>query len=190
MKVRESGMPEQEVWASFFDVSGILSKMEIDSDVHDLIEIGFGYGTFTIPAAQRISGTIYAFDIEQEMAVVAGKEIRANGINNVHLEIRDVLEQGTGLEEAQIDYIMLFNILHLENPEVLLQEAFRVLKPGGKVGVIHWRSDISTPRGPDLDIRPTPEDILDQFKTLPFAIHKLPFVIEPYHIGLIASKEM
>ena len=52
---------------------------------------------------------------------------------------------------------MLFNILHIENPVRLLQEALRVLSPGGTVGIIHWRCDIPTPRGPSLDIRPTPE---------------------------------
>ena len=50
---------------------------------------------------------------------------------------------------------MLSNILHLENPLRLLREAYRVLAPGEEVVVIHWRSDISIPRGPSLAIRPT-----------------------------------
>lgn len=39
----------------------------------------------------------------------------------------------------------------------LLREAHRILVPEGKVGIIHWRSDVRTPRGPPLDIRPTPD---------------------------------
>jgi hypothetical protein len=38
----------------------------------------------------------------------------------------------------------------------LLREARRALVPGGRVGIIHWRTDIPTPRGPTPDIRPTP----------------------------------
>jgi hypothetical protein len=47
--------------------------------------------------------------------------------------------------------------LHIENPVALLREAFRILAPGGKAAVIHWRGDIPTPRGPSAPIRPTAE---------------------------------
>jgi len=189
MKIRDSGMPDDKIWASFFNVPFILSEMGINSSIHDLAEIGFGYGTFTIPAAQRISGTLYAFDIEQEMADVTSKKIRRRGINNVRLQIRDIVENGTGFKEGLVDYVMLFNILHLKNPEVLLNEAYRVLKPGGKAGIIHWRSDIPTPRGPDLSIRPTPQEIIEWAAELPFVLHKAPFILKHYHFGLIISKQ-
>jgi ubiquinone/menaquinone biosynthesis C-methylase UbiE len=52
---------------------------------------------------------------------------------------------------------MIYNLLHIEQPVALLKEAHRVLERGGKVSVIHWRSDLPTPRGPSLAIRPTPE---------------------------------
>lgn len=40
---------------------------------------------------------------------------------------------------------------------MLLHEAYRSLQDGGLLSIIHWRSDIPTPRGPSLAIRPTPE---------------------------------
>ena len=52
---------------------------------------------------------------------------------------------------------MVYSLLHLEEPVTLLQEAWRVLQPGGRLSVMHWRRDIPTPRGPSLDIRPSPE---------------------------------
>jgi cyclopropane fatty-acyl-phospholipid synthase-like methyltransferase len=40
--------------------------MQINKDVNNLMEVGCGYGTFTIPAAKRISGRLLAVDIEKE----------------------------------------------------------------------------------------------------------------------------
>ena len=104
------------------------------------------------------------------------------------LEKRDILSQTCGLPENSIDYVMLFNILHHDSPLEFINEAYRILKPKGKIGIIHWRSDISTPRGPDLNIRPKPEQITNWFDQQKFRIDKQPFIIEPYHFGLIISK--
>jgi len=67
VKVRDSGMPEQECWESLFNVSLILDKMEINQDINSLVEFGCGYGTFTLLSAKRINGNIIAMDIEDQM---------------------------------------------------------------------------------------------------------------------------
>ena len=59
------------------------------------------------------------------------------------------------MADGQAEYAMLFNILQIEEPMRLLREAYRALAPGGKAGIIHWRNDIETPRGPSMRIRPT-----------------------------------
>jgi len=69
-----------------------------------------------------------------------------------------------------------------------INETYLILKPKGKIGIIHWRSDISTPRCPDLNIRPKPEQITSWFDKQKFRIVKQPFIIEPYHFGLIILK--
>ena len=53
MKVRDSGMPAEDLWASFFNVDLILSELHINSEVNDLVEVGCGYGTFTIPVSKK-----------------------------------------------------------------------------------------------------------------------------------------
>ena len=188
MKVRDSGMPDEKLWNSFFDTKLILSKLQIDSQINNLVEIGCGYGTFTIAAARLIKGNLFAFDIENEMINCLKEKLSNLKINNVITEQRDVLEQTTGLADNSVDYVMLFNILHHDRPKDFLDESFRILKQNGKIGIIHWRSDISTPRGPDLSIRPKPEQIIEMIDNKRFNIVKKPFILEPYHYGLVFPK--
>ena len=79
------------------------------------------------------------------------------GVKNVFPVQRDFMVEGIGLPDNSCEYVMLFNLLHAEEPLKILMEAMRVLVPGGKTGVIHWNYDPTTPRGPSLDIRPQPE---------------------------------
>ena len=116
MKVRDSGMPEEKLWNEFFDTDLMLAELQIDTQIVDLVEIGSGYGTFTIPTAKIIRGKLYAFDIEDEMIVNLNQKIQNQQIDNIKLEKRDILAHTTGLPENSIDYVMLFNILHHELP--------------------------------------------------------------------------
>jgi len=189
MKVRDSGMPEESQWNDFFNVDLVLNKLQIDSNVKDLVEIGCGYGTFTIPISKQIRGKLYAFDIEEKMLETVSEKLVNNETDNVILELRDILTQTTGLKDNSVDYVMLFNILHHESPIDFLNESYRILRPGGKIGIIHWRSDIQTPRGPDLSIRPKPEHLINWIDASRFRIDIEPLIIEPYHYGLLISKK-
>jgi SAM-dependent methyltransferase len=156
MKGRESGMPDEDYWATFFDVGSAIGRLlgEMSGDV---VEFGCGYGTFTLPAARHTTGIVTTFDIEPEMVARVRQKASDAGLVNVRVEERDFVTDGTGLPAGSQSHAMIYNLLHLENPLSLLKEARRVLRDGGKLSVMHWRSDIPTPRGPSLDIRPTPE---------------------------------
>jgi SAM-dependent methyltransferase len=159
MKVRDSGMPGQDYWESLFDVTGILDALQVNSSLGDVVEVGCGYGTFTLPVARRIRGTLHAFDIDPAMVASTRQRISQGGAANVRVERRDVLAQGFALPASSVDAVLLFNILHAHNPVQLLRDSAAQVRPGGQLLVIHWRSDVATPRGPDLSIRPTPAQI-------------------------------
>ena len=153
MKIRESGMPEESLWATFFTPEEVLHKLGLPT-AGNVVDFGCGYGTFTIPAAKITSGTVYALDIDPAMVAAT----KAADLPNVEVSCRDFIADGTGLRCGSVAYAMLFNILHSESPDKLLREAYRVLAPGGKLGIIHWNYDPTTPRGPTMDIRPLPNN--------------------------------
>jgi SAM-dependent methyltransferase len=187
MKVRESGMPNAEMWEGFFKPYEILKAMGIDRAVKDAAEFGCGYGTFTIPVAKTISGRVFAMDIEREMVDHVMARAQHERLSNVDCLLRDFIADGTGLGEESVDYVMLFNIMHDERPERIIKEAYRIAKPGGRIGIIHWNYDSSTPRGPPMAIRPKPEQCVE------WAVHaglKLDgrHDLRPYHYGLVFLK--
>jgi ubiquinone/menaquinone biosynthesis C-methylase UbiE len=188
MKVRESGMPDEKTWNSFFQADLVLEELDVNSEVYDLVEIGFGYGTFSIPAAQKISGNLYGFDIDKKMLNALNHKLVKVNIHNVFLEQRDILAQKTNFRKSSVDYVMLYNILHHHSSIDFLDEAHRILKKNGKIGIIHWRTDITTPRGPDVKFRPNPEQLLQLVDKKKFRIEKEPFILKPYHYGFLISK--
>jgi SAM-dependent methyltransferase len=109
--------------------------------------------------ARRISGVLTTFDIDPAMVERMRQRAAQAGVGNVLYVVGDVFADGFG-ESASKDGCLLFNILHCEQPVKLLAEAARVMRPAGSIYVIHWRYDPATPRGPNMEIRPRPEQIL------------------------------
>ncbi|HEY3850253.1 MAG TPA: class I SAM-dependent methyltransferase [Steroidobacteraceae bacterium] len=76
MKIRDSGMPEEQTWENFFDAVLILRRLGFSPNSGDVADFGCGYGTFSIPAAHLTQGTVHAFDIDPEMISATGARAR------------------------------------------------------------------------------------------------------------------
>ncbi|MGA2082229.1 MAG: class I SAM-dependent methyltransferase [Holophaga sp.] len=192
MKARESGMPEEGAWERFFQPQAAVDRLlaPVGGSPAHVVEFGCGYGTFTLPAARRAGGIVTALDIEADAVARVQARAREQGLGNVRVERRDFVAQGSGLEDGTQAHAMVYNLLHLEHPLDLLREAARVLAPRGRISVIHWRSDILTPRGPSLAIRPTPEQCAAWLVEAGFqAVQAVELEdICPYHFGLVAVR--
>jgi SAM-dependent methyltransferase len=146
-----------DAWEKFFDPAAILEALGCLGLHGDAVEFGCGYGTFTVALALRISGIVYAVDIDPWMVKATVARASAAEVRNIVVEQRDFTAAGSGRPDGSMGLALLFNILHIENPVGLLREAHRNLRPGGAAAVIHWRHDIETPRGPPIEIRPRPD---------------------------------
>jgi ubiquinone/menaquinone biosynthesis C-methylase UbiE len=180
-------MPKEEEWTQFFDPVHVLNLLGLKCSIADVADFGCGYGTFTIPAAKIISGKIFAFDIEPKMIEVVEHKAKELSLRNVKTILRDFLSKGSGLKEGSVDFVFLFNILHLEKPESLLKESYRILKVDGRVGIIHWNYSPTTPRGPPMNIRPKPEQCKHWAEAVGFIFEKQ-LDLKPYHYGLVFRK--
>ena len=188
MKVRDSGMPDEATWTAFFDVESVLDRLGLTDPQASIVDLGCGYGTFAMASAARTEGMVHGFDICPTNVEATLEKARSLGLANLSAESRDLVADGTGLPDCTVGYAMLFNILHGEDPMGLLREAHRVLRPRGKVAVTHWVHDATTPRGPDLSIRPRPEQCQAWVRQAGFEL-AIPWVdLPPYHYGVVGRR--
>lgn len=186
MKARESGMPDETMWEGFFTPDATLRKLGLTADAGDVVDFGCGYGTFSIAAARITAGVVHAIDIDPPMVAATKAKSKSAGLSNVRVERRDFVAEGLGNPSSSVGYAMLFNILHAEDPRVLLREAWRVLRVGGALGLMHWRYDASTPRGPSMAIRPRPGQLIEWATSAGFKMGGEGVIdLPPYHYGAI-----
>lgn len=107
----------------------VLNEIEIQPGFH-VLDYGCGTGVFSFAVAKLVgeAGKVYAADI-LPLAVRRVEHIAARkGLSNVEAIRTDCQ---TGLGDESIDLVLLFDIFHdLSDPEAVLAELHRVLKPG------------------------------------------------------------
>ncbi|MCC5875424.1 MAG: class I SAM-dependent methyltransferase [Candidatus Sumerlaeia bacterium] len=189
MKIRDSGMPPEEMWSGFFSPGETLRRLGLSEITGDVVDIGCGYGTFSILAARLVRGKVYALDIEQEMIDAVKRKATEQTIQNLEPIRCDFMTAGSLIPDASVDAVLLFNILHTEDPVSLLREAHRILRTGGMTLVTHWSTDKQTPRGPSLEIRPTAEQCAAWAQEAGLTPSLGPIDLPPHHYGLAFTKQ-
>jgi ubiquinone/menaquinone biosynthesis C-methylase UbiE len=108
----------------------LLREVGIVSGVH-ILDYGCGPGSYIVPLAELVgtAGKIYALDI-QPLAIKEVKNIAARkGIENIETIESDC---NTGLPDNTVNVVLLYDTFHdLSQPDDVLREIHRVLKPGG-----------------------------------------------------------
>jgi len=108
----------------------ILKEVGIKPGFH-VLDYGCGPGSYIMPLAELVgeSGKIYALDIHplaiQRVQDIASKKQLAN--------VETILSDcQTGLPDNTLDAVLLYAAFHhLSDPDVVLKELYRVLKPDG-----------------------------------------------------------
>ncbi len=132
-----------------------------------VFDVGCGNGFFALPAAEIVgsSGSVFGFDLSQDMLDALNSRVEELDINNI--KTFKVSEEGIDFSEikdqinSKADFIIMANILH-EVPELesFLDDYLEWLSDGGRLIIIEWRKK-ETEEGPGIEHRLAPKELYD-----------------------------
>lgn len=104
----------------------ILADLKQD---HTVLEIACGTGIISLAVSHKVH-QVYATDISQAMVDIATTKAKQQEIQNIVFGVQDAYS--LSFEDHTFDVCIIANALHvMQEPEKVLKEVRRVLKPGG-----------------------------------------------------------
>lgn len=157
-KLRKLNNPQRLIDTPPEYVCGKLSQKKPDI----LIEIGAGTAFFSLAFHQQLNAsTTYACDLSATMIRWIEENITPQYPDIIPVQSE---ESSVPLSDEIADLVFMINLHHeLEDQSLVVQEACRLLKPGGEVFIIDWKKE-DMPQGPPVEIRCLPEQIARQLE--------------------------
>lgn len=156
-----------------------------------VVDFGCGAGYSLVPAARFVGaqGRIVGIDVRAAAVDEARRRVELAGVaDRVDVFRADLTRpQASGLPDGWADLVLLVGMLYQSEPQRVLKEAARVVKPSdGSIAVIEWEQ-VATPIGPPSEQRVTKNAVLAAAKAagLLFLSSSAP---SPYQYGLIFSR--
>lgn len=173
----------------FLDPVKIIEQLEI-APGQVVIDFGCGPGYFTLPFAKAVGkdGYVYSLDILPQALETVASKIKNSGIFNVTTKrVNLEKENGSKMDSACADWIILKDILFQNTQkQIIVAEAWRVLKDGGKVIVVEWNMADET-IGPETKLRIAETELKKMFEQQKFSIEK-EINAGSFHYAFVAKK--
>lgn len=132
-----------------------------------LVEVGAGTGFFSEALLDMLPGALcLALDVNPEM--ISWMENNRRTFEDGRLFPRLMKESEIPLDEGSGDFLFMIALHHeLDEPDALLKECRRVLKPGRKIMIADWKKEAGG-FGPPVKIRVEPATAVSQLESAGF----------------------
>jgi SAM-dependent methyltransferase len=124
------------------------------------VEIGAGTAFFSVAFLQKFGpSALYACDLSEVMINWIKENVSSKYPNIIPVKTE---EHTVPLGDGISDLVFMINLHHeLDNPSLSVEEAYRILKPDGKIFIVDWKKK-DMPEGPPAKIRCLPEQVKEQ----------------------------
>ena len=157
-------------------------------------DFGSGSGIYVLHIAEALehSGRVYAIDVQRDLLRRVKNEAQRRGFKNVDVIWTDLERAGSSkLADKTLDLVLISNLLfQVENKSAVLAEAWRILKPAGRLVIIDWADPALSSQGAFPRIGPDRKSVITKEKTMELAERagfelQREFPAGAHHYGLI-----
>ena len=172
--------PDREAWQQpeqIMDALGI-------GDGSVVADLGAGGGWFTVRLAKRVgpNGLVYAEDIQPQMIEAIQRRVQREGLRNVETVLGSA--DHPSLPRERLDAALMVETLYeVEDRQSLLSNVLAALKPGGRLGIVEYKTDGGGP-GPSADQRIAAAEVIRAAEAAGFRLHRQEHSL-PYQYLLI-----
>lgn len=174
----------------FVDPKGVVQQLPVEKG-EQVADFGCGAGYFSCAFAEAVGqeGHVIALDILPASLEAVMSRARTLGLTNINIaRVNLEKEGGSMLDPHSKDWVIIKDMLFQNvQKDVIIYEAARVLRKGGKLFVMEWSPD-NTFVGPEKSLRMQSSEVENLLHAAGFDILKSLEVGE-YHYGFLAEKK-
>lgn len=111
-----------------------------------VLDVGCGTGASALPAAEAVgrAGQVIGIDVAENMLTRARAKARDRGLGNITFDLADMTDCGRAGSTFDA-VISVFSIFFVPDLETQVAELWRLVRPGGRLGITVWGPDAFEP---------------------------------------------
>ena len=144
----EASRDYEDASRDFWQYISIRTVERLEPDTGErILDVPCGTGTSVVLAAQRVgpAGYVAGIDYAEQMVAVAREKVDSAGLANVTLSVADM----TALDPSQLEpfdvVVCSLGLFFAEDMVGLLRSLFRLVRPGGRIGVAVFGEHVFDP---------------------------------------------